>query len=128
MEEREIPKRNKEAIGRLAKSQGTELSVKWREKTLTEVNEGWATIPTDLAEIAKTTIPLTPRYAIQEQHGTQRPKIRLIDDFRASAVNAIIETEDTNIPDSLDVFIAIASYFKILTPGCQLTSATMDFD
>ena len=35
----------------------------------------------------------------------------------ASGVNAIIETEDTNVPDSLDGFIAVASYMKIFTPG-----------
>ena len=124
---REIPKRNKEAIDRLLKTQGTELSIKCWEETLTGVNAGWVTEPIDLTEFNKTSTPLTPRYAIREQHGNQPSKVRLIDDFRASWVNAIIETEDTNIPDSLDAFIAVASYIKILAPGCQLMCGAMAF-
>ena len=125
---REIPKRNKDVIERVTKSQGAELSIKRWGGTLTEVNAGWMTEPIELTELAKTTTPLTPRYAIKEQHGEQLPEIRPIGDFRPSTINAIIETDDTNIPDSLDAFIAISSYFKILAPSFQLMCATMDFD
>ena len=124
---REIPKRNLQAIERLSNSQGTELSLKCWEKTLTEVREGWITEPVDLTEFDRKNVPLTPRYAINEQHGLQKPKIRLIDDFRASGINAIVETEDTNVPDNLDAGVAIASYFKLVSPECQLMCATLDF-
>ena len=59
--------------------------------------------------------------------GNQPTKIRLIDDFRASAINAIVETEDANIPDTLDSLIAVSSFFALVKPGCDLYCATADF-
>ena len=111
----------------ITKSQSTELPIKCWEETAADVSEWWVTDPIDLSEIPNTTIPLTPRYAIREQYGNQLPKIRLVDDFRSSDINAIIETDDTNIPDSLGPFVDIASYSKILAPGFQLMCETMDF-
>ena len=125
--QRGIPKRNVDVINRVTKAQGTELSNACWEKTLEEVTAGWVTDPIDLTEDLARTIPLTPRYAIKEQHGTQKQKIRLIDDFRASGVNAIVETDDTNIPENLDVFFAISSFLRLAAPGCNLKCATLDF-
>ena len=89
-------------------------------ETLTEAQAGWVTDPVDLTEITAETTPLAPRYAILEQHGDQKQKIRLVGDFRPSEINAIIETEDANAPDSLGVFTALASYFKLIAPRCHL--------
>ena len=54
-------------------------------------------------------------------------EIRLIDDFGASGINAIIEPGDPNIPDNLDVFIAISSYLALVSPGRGLMCAKADF-
>ena len=79
-----------------------------------EVDAGWITQPVDLTDPMLATIPLTPRYDITEQHGQQQTKIRLIDYFRASAINAIIETNDTSIPDTIDVLIAVSFFSSYL--------------
>ena len=85
------------------------------------------TEPVDITDELARTVPLTPRYAIKEQHGDQKQKIRLIDDFRASAVNAIVATDDTNVPENLDVFFSITSFLRLAAPGCLLKCATLDF-
>ena len=97
-------------------------------ETLAEVSAWWLTDPIDLTKIAKTAIPITRIYAIEEQRGNQHPKIRRVDDFMASSISAIIETDDTNISDSFGAFVAIASYYKIPAPGFQLMCASMDLD
>ena len=96
-------------------------------ETLTEVQAGRVADPIDLADAMIAPGPLAPRYAIHEQRGPQNVKLRLIDDFRAFAANAIVETDDTNIPDSLGVFVAVAPYYKLLTPGCKIMGAALDF-
>ena len=117
---RGIPERNKAVIERVTKTQWAELAVKCWGGTLIEVDQWWITEPAELTDTIARTIPLTPRYAINEQHGNQQAKIRLIGDFRASEINSIVETEDTDVPDSLDAFVAVASYYKILAPRCEL--------
>ena len=62
-----------------------------------------------------------------EQHGNAEAKIRPIDDFRASGINVIVETGDTNIPENLDVFIAISLYIALVSPGCGLWCANAEF-
>ena len=122
-----IPKRNATVYGRVLKSQKSELADACWSKTLLETEAGWLTEPVDVTPAMMGAVPLTPRYAISEQHGNSARKIRLIDDFRASGINSIITTEDANIPDALDVFMAIASYFALAVPGCDLLCATADF-
>ena len=124
---RGIPERNIEVINRVSKAQGTDLPNACWGKTVEEVTAGWVTDPVDLTEDFAKTIPLTPRYAIKEQHGTQKQKIRLIDDFRASGANAIVGTDDTNIPENLDVFFAISPFLRLAAPGCNIKCATLDF-
>ena len=125
--QRGIPQRNIDVINRVSKAQGSELSNACWNKTLDEVTAGWVTDPIELTEDLARTVPLTPRYAISEQHGAQKREIRLIDDFRASGVNAIVTTDDTNIPENLDVFFAITSFLRLAAPGCHLKCATLDF-
>ena len=91
-----------------------------------EVEKGRVTEPIDVTDAMLRTVPLTPRYAILEQHGNAEPEIRLIDDFRASAVNAIAECDDTNVPDNLDVFFAISAYLALVKPGRDTKCATAD--
>ena len=55
-----ISKRNAEAYDRVLKSRGTELSQKCWEKTLKEVEAGWATVPKGVSDTALRTVPLTP--------------------------------------------------------------------
>lgn len=62
------PERNAKIFDRVLKSQNTELNKACWEKTLTEIAEGWITEPIDVTEAMLQTIPLTPRYAISEQH------------------------------------------------------------
>ena len=125
---REIPKRDKDVTARVSKSQGAEFSTECWEETLADVSAGRLADPVDITGTMQTTVPLAPMYAIRAQHGNQIPKIRPIDDFRASDINAIFETGDTNIPDSLGAFISIDSYYKILSPRRHPMCATMDFD
>ena len=113
---RGIPERNAEIYDRVLRSQTSDLAGICWERTLAEVEKGRATHPVDLTDEMLTTLPLTPRYAIKEQHGLQGQKIRLIDDFRASAINAIIQTDDTNIPDTLDIMISTASFLALIAP------------
>ena len=115
-----IPGRNKEVIGRALKSQGSDISVEVRGKTFGEAKMGWITEPTDVTQAILETVPPTPRYGITEQHGKQAAKLRLIVDFRASGINETVETDDTSIPDNLEVFVGLASYCKLSTPCCSL--------
>ena len=45
--------------------------------------------------------------------------MRVIDDMRASGVNAVTSTHDTAVPDSLDSMLAVSVYLRSLSPGCQ---------
>ena len=63
-----IPARNKKIFDRVLKSQGSELTEICWQKTLSEVEQGWITPPVPVTDIMLQTIPLTPRYAISEQH------------------------------------------------------------
>ena len=66
---------------------------------LTEVSAGRATEPIDFADEMIRAMPITPRYAIAEHRGDQARKVRLVDDFRASAVSAIVAADDTGNRD-----------------------------
>ena len=123
-----IPSRNREIVDRDGKTTGRRVGLTAMGETLADGQAGWVTDPIDLAYAMIPSVPRTPRYATREQHGPQNVKLRLlIDDFRASAANAIVETDDTNIPDSWGVFVVVASYYKLLTPWCKLMGATLDF-
>ena len=122
----EIPERNKINTERVKKSQGSAAANACFEKTMKEVEAGWVSVPIPLSQ-ADPLWPLTPRYALEEQHGTQAKKIRLIDDFRASGLNNTVTVNDTNIPDGLDSFIATCSAYQRMLEGRTLLACSVDF-
>ena len=73
------------------------------------------------------TLPLTPRFAKTEQHGSNQPKTRLLDDFWESGINELAATQDTDVPDTLDASLSIASLYEKLQPGIQLNACAVDF-
>ena len=124
---KQLPKRNQEIIERVRKSQESPLAETCWSKTLGEVEKGWLTAPVPLTPLMAETIALTPRYIIEEQHGDRKTKTRLIDDFRASGVNNLISTVDTNIPGNLDVFLAVATFYKLISPSARLLATVVDY-
>lgn len=70
---------------------------------------------------------LAPRYALFEQHGGGPRKVRVVDDLRASAADAITDMRGASIPDSMGVFSAVASYFRLLQPAREIRASTDDF-
>ena len=96
-------------------------------KDAKEVTGGRVANPIDLTGEITQALPLAPRYAIIEQHGARSKKIRLSDDFRASAANAIIATGRANSPGDLEVFAAIAAYTATIAMGCDFKCLTLDF-
>ena len=121
-----IPARNAANIERTRNDMGTRLGNCCYEKTMREVAAGWITTPIPLSQV-EDTIPLTPRYAIEEERGNQTTKIRLIDDFRASGINATTEVEDTNVPDGLDAILALCSAFQQQLEGRKALICSVDF-
>ena len=122
-----IAARNSSAIDRTEKFRPAELGqLRW-EKSLKEVRAGQLPDPRPLDNRTAEAECLAPRYAIFEQHGGGPRKVRIVDDLRASAVNAITDMKDASIPDSSDVFLSAASYFRLIRPACKLRAATADF-
>ena len=97
------------------------------ERNTWEVERGWITELVDIPEAILRTAPLTPRFAISQHHGNQPPNVRLIVDFRAYAINSIVETSDACIPAPLEVFISLSSYLALVAPECDIFCVTADF-
>ena len=91
------------------------------------ISEGWLSEPAPLPQRIPDAVSLTPRYAISEQHGDGARKVGIIDDRKASGVDAVTSTHDTAVPDSLGVFLAIISYYWLVAPGRGLRAASSDF-
>ena len=72
-------------------------------------------------------IPIAPRFAITEQHGAGTGKMRLIDDFKAIAINDLVSSLDTDIPDGLDAMLEVASFYHSVDHQCQLRGFSVDF-
>ena len=53
---------------------------------------------------------------------------RLIDDFRASGINALLSTQDTNIPDNLDMLLAVDTYYNLTAPKVGIQAAVIDYE
>ena len=119
--------RNRSAIERVERFRASELGAECWRKSLSDVESGWLSIPAPLDAATAGTVHLTPRYAIYEQHGSGPRKVRIVDILQASCVDAITSAKDTAAPDSLDVFLAITSYYRLVRPGCQLRAASSDF-
>ena len=88
---------------------------------------GWVTEPIPLTDEISNAMPLTPRFAQDEQHGLQDEKIRAIDDFKASGINDILSTMDTAVPDTLDAFLGMATYYSLIQHEPDLLAFTADF-
>ena len=97
------------------------------EKTIEEVEKGWLSNPRPLGAVTGNTVPLTPRFLIPEQHGEGEAKTRLIGDFSVSGLNSLLATVDTNIPDNLDVLLAVSTYYKLIAPGADLRATVFDY-
>ena len=70
---------------------------------------------------------LAPRYVIAHPNGEQPEKARLIDDLKASGINSLVASVDTNIPDNLDVLLAATMYYKLITPCVDLQALVIDY-
>ena len=124
---RAIPETNQRVIDHILKRQGSADSNTCWEKTLAEVERGWVTPPIPLTDQIASTLPLTPRFALSEQHGLQERKIRVVDDFKASGINDLLSTVDTAIPDTLDAFLAMSTYFSLVKKEPELLAFAADF-
>ena len=115
----EIPESNTANVARVVKSQGSDEANACYVKTMKEVDSGWLSYPVPLSQVDPN-LPLTPRYALEEQHGKQEKKYRLIGDFKASGLNNTVSTNDTSIPDGLDSLVAACSAYQGILEGRTL--------
>lgn len=118
---------NKIAIGRVGRFRTSELRAECLRKPLAENTSGRLTNPDPRTDTVAVTTNLTPRYAIFEKHGKGARKVSIIDDVKASGVNALTTTRDTAVPDSLDALFALTSYYRLIKPACDLRAASSDF-
>ena len=51
--------------------------------------------------------PITPRFCIKEQHGTQAVAFRVIEDLKRSKINATLGQSDTYCPEAIDRIFAL---------------------
>ena len=121
-----IPERNAEAVERVRKDQGSDVARQIYEKTMREVAAGWISTPVPCSKVPAST-PLTPRFAVEEHRVAGPPKIRLVDDFRASGVNSTLEVVDTSVPGGLDSFLALRTAHQRLLDGRRLLAFSVDF-
>ena len=56
--------------------------------------------------------PITPRFCIREQHGTQADAYRVIGDLKRSKINATLGQNDTYRPDAIYRFFALVREVK----------------
>ena len=77
-----------------------------------EVEKGWVSTPKPITDGIINPIPLSPRFAIEEQHGNAaQKKIRLICDFKRSEFNSLLKLRDASAPNTLDTAFAVARAF-----------------
>ena len=119
--------RNKQAVGRVERFRHTVLGNECWQKSLREVEDGWTSPPKERTAGIAESLNLTPRFAIFEQHGNGPRKVRIIDDMGTSGVNSITATNDTAVPDSLDLFLAASYYYRLIRPGRDMLGKSSDF-
>ena len=120
-----IPGRNKVIVERAGKYQEHELAGACWGGTLAGIKAGWLSDPVPIDEIVMRTVPLTPRFAVKGAGG--QGKIRLIDDFRASGINDVFQTEDTDVPEGLNALLAISNFYKRVNSAVSLQAFSVDF-
>ena len=123
----QLPVRNRKILDRVVNAAKSDLSEACWYRTLDEVKRGRVTTPVAVTNAVLNSVALTPRYAISESHGGRAAKVRLIDDFRASGINDTISVQDTNIPESLGVFLANLAFIRQLDPEQETRSFSLDF-
>ena len=123
----EAPERSNLTIDRFRKIQGAPLGNLRCGGTQKEFECGWPSPPTPLnTQIAETT-PMTPRHLIEENHGARERKTRRIDDFESSGINGLLTTSDADAPDNIGRFLAVAAYYKTLSPAEDLLAFSVDY-
>ena len=105
----------------------TELSKRCWLKTLEEASKGRISQPVPATSDVLDNAPLSPMFAIEEEHGGWETKLRVIDDFKASQVNDLLELSETCVPDSLDVALAMLAMQAKLQPGAPIRIFSVDF-
>ena len=123
----ETPGRNKSIIERVRKSQKSPPAEKFWAETMEEAEAGWIGAPYPLTPMIAKTVPLTPRFLIDGQHGIQKGKTRVIDDYKDSGVNNLLGTSDASVPDNMDIFLALSTYYKVTAPRQELRAIVVDY-
>ena len=124
---RSIPARNKANAERPHRPQGSRVALECWQRTLEDVERGWASTTGPATVLDMASCSLTSRFAKEETHGANQPKIRLDDDFRAIGVSNLVAPTDTDAPDTLDGALSIAPLFEKPTPGIELNVFSVDF-
>ena len=122
-----LERRNRAVIERIPKCSDPELTRLCWEKSVQEASKGWLAEPVPVAEAAISSIPLTPRFAIWEQHGDSARKIRVVDDAKASRAYDLLGLVDTSIPQNLDTVMGMASIYAHLGNKRKLHAFSVDF-
>ena len=122
-----LPARNREIVARLVGTGATPMSKQCWGRTLEEARMGWVTTPVPVTDYVLGNVPLSPRFAKEEQHGAGARKIRVIDDLKASQINDLLGLAETSVPESLDVFTAMAMAHGHHSPQAQLKAFSVDF-
>ena len=119
--------RNKLDIERVERFRSTELGEERWGKSTRAIAARWLPNPATLTDQLAEAANLAPRFAISEQPGDGPRKVRIIDDVKASGARAITALHDRSIPDSLDVLLSTAAYYRLLSPGCDILAAPTDY-
>ena len=84
------------------------------EKTTNAVEKSWVSTPQTITEDIINSSPISPRFAIEEQHGNAaKKKIRLVDDFKRPDVNPLLKLRDASVPNTIDTMSAMARAFAL---------------
>ena len=94
---------------------------------MAELSRNWITTPGPITDETLRDFPLTPRFAIAENHGLGREKIRLIDDCKISELNKTLEMFETSVPDSLNVALTMARTHSMTWRQLTLQLVIVDF-
>ena len=119
--------RNRRIIKQLCKPKDFKLATQCWAKSMDELSKNWITTPAEITDDVLREIPLTPRFAIREQHGLGPEKIRLIDDCKISDLNKTLELFETSVPDSLNVALSMARTHSLTWRQLTLQLVIVDF-
>ena len=122
-----LAERNKRTVGRAGRLRIADLGADCWRKSKWEIESGWLSGPRKLTYEIPESANLTRRFPIYGKHGNGPCKVRIVDDMDASGANAISPSNGTAVPDSLDSFLAVSSYYGVIRPGCELLAASTDF-